>query len=159
MDCSLPGNSVHGILQARILEWVAISSSRGSSWPRDGTWGSCVTGRFLNGWAVMVDWQGLKIHLKAKFDLFHRNDSVCVCVCVRERERDRDRDRDWEMDLIFSGTWLKPPARSGMAPSSSLRGNIPEIVSAGPWGQNYSYNNPWLLFSIICWHLHWQKQW
>ena len=35
MDCSLPGSSVHGILQARILERVAISSSRGSSWPRN----------------------------------------------------------------------------------------------------------------------------
>ena len=34
-DCSSPGSSVHGILQARILEWVAISFSRGSSWPRD----------------------------------------------------------------------------------------------------------------------------
>ena len=37
MECSLPGSSVHGILQARILEWVAISSSRGSSQPRDTT--------------------------------------------------------------------------------------------------------------------------
>ena len=37
MDCSLPGSSVHGILQARILEWVAISFSRGSSRPRDRT--------------------------------------------------------------------------------------------------------------------------
>ena len=37
MDCSLPGSSVHGILQARILEWVAMPSSRGSSQPRDGT--------------------------------------------------------------------------------------------------------------------------
>ena len=37
MDCSLPGSSVHGILQAGILEWVAISFSRGSSWHRDGT--------------------------------------------------------------------------------------------------------------------------
>ena len=36
-DCSLPGSSVHGISQARVLEWVAISSSRGSSQPRDGT--------------------------------------------------------------------------------------------------------------------------
>ena len=36
-DCSLPGSSVHGIFQVRILEWVAISSSRGSSWPRDRT--------------------------------------------------------------------------------------------------------------------------
>ena len=35
MDCSLPGSSVHRIFQARILEWVVISSSRGSSWPRD----------------------------------------------------------------------------------------------------------------------------
>ena len=37
MDCSLPGSSVHGILQARILEWVAMPSSRESSQPRDGT--------------------------------------------------------------------------------------------------------------------------
>ena len=42
MDCSLPGFSVHGIFQARVLEWAAISFSRGSSWPRDGTWVSCI---------------------------------------------------------------------------------------------------------------------
>ena len=47
MDCSLPGSSVHGILQARILEWVAISSSRGSSWPREWTRVSCSAGRFF----------------------------------------------------------------------------------------------------------------
>ena len=50
MDCSLAGSSVHGILQARILEWIAISSSRGSSPPRDQTPVSCVfciAGRFL----------------------------------------------------------------------------------------------------------------
>ena len=41
MDCSPPGSSVHGILQARILEWVAISSSSGPSWPRDWTRVSC----------------------------------------------------------------------------------------------------------------------
>ena len=37
MGCSLPGSSVHGILQARILEWVTVPSSRGSSWPRNQT--------------------------------------------------------------------------------------------------------------------------
>ena len=50
MDCSPPGSSIHGIFQARILEWGAISFSRGSSWPRDWTWVSCVsctTGRFF----------------------------------------------------------------------------------------------------------------
>ena len=44
-DCSLWGSSVHGIFQARVLEWVAISFSRGSSWPRDGTRVSCIAGR------------------------------------------------------------------------------------------------------------------
>ena len=43
MDCSLLGFSIHGIFLARIWEWVAISSSRGSSWPRDQTPVSCVT--------------------------------------------------------------------------------------------------------------------
>ena len=43
MDCSPPGSTVHGFLQARILEWVGISSSRGSSRPRDGTHFSCVS--------------------------------------------------------------------------------------------------------------------
>ena len=47
MDCSLPGSSVHGILQARILERVVISCSRGSSWPRDGTHISCPGRRVL----------------------------------------------------------------------------------------------------------------
>ena len=47
MDCSLPSSSVHGILQARILEWVAISSSRGSSCPKDLTQISCIAGRFF----------------------------------------------------------------------------------------------------------------
>ena len=41
MDCSPPGSSVYGILQARILEWVPMPSSRGSSQPRDGTCSSC----------------------------------------------------------------------------------------------------------------------
>ena len=51
MDCSLPDSSVHGILQARILEWVAISFSRGSSQPRDGNWVSCTAGGFFTVWA------------------------------------------------------------------------------------------------------------
>ena len=47
MDCSPPGSSVHGILQARILEWVTIPFSRGSSWPRYRTWVSYIAGRFF----------------------------------------------------------------------------------------------------------------
>ena len=50
-----PGSSVHGVLQARILEWIAMPSSRGSSWPRDGTCISCVfciEGGFFTHWAT-----------------------------------------------------------------------------------------------------------
>ena len=56
VDCSPPCSSVHGILQARILEWVAISSSRASFWPRDQSWVSCIAGRFFTVWATRETW-------------------------------------------------------------------------------------------------------
>ena len=52
MDCSPSGSSVPGIVQARILEWVVIPFSRGSSPPRNGTRVSCITGRFFTAWAT-----------------------------------------------------------------------------------------------------------
>ena len=52
MDCSPPGSSVHGILQAGILEWVAMPSARGSSQPRDGSQVSCIAGGFFTIWAT-----------------------------------------------------------------------------------------------------------
>ena len=58
MDCSPPGSSVLEILQARIWEWVAISYSRGSSWPRDQTPTSCVScigRRILYYWAIVIN--------------------------------------------------------------------------------------------------------
>ena len=76
MDCSLPGSSVHGILQRRILERVAISFPRRSSRPRDWTQVSCTAGRFFTNWAmreaqlffwlyhmacrILVPWPGIK---------------------------------------------------------------------------------------------------
>ena len=50
VDYGLPDSFVHGIFQVRILEWVAIPFSRGSSRPRDGTWISCTAGRFFTIW-------------------------------------------------------------------------------------------------------------
>ena len=52
VDCSPPSISVHGILQARILEWVVIPTSRGSSWPRDRIEVSRIAGRFFTVWAT-----------------------------------------------------------------------------------------------------------
>ena len=52
MDCSLPGSSIHGIFQARVLEWIAISFSRRSSRSRDWTWVSRIVGRCFTDWAT-----------------------------------------------------------------------------------------------------------
>ena len=70
--CSLPGFSVHGIFQARILEWVAISSSRGSSQPRDQTHISCIDRWLLYHWAT---WEAPFIIV------LHINHLTCIKAC------------------------------------------------------------------------------
>ena len=56
MDCSPPGSSVHGLLQARILKWAAMPFSR-RSWPRDRTWVSCIAGKFFTIWGTRKGWK------------------------------------------------------------------------------------------------------
>ena len=55
MDCSLPGSSVHEVLQTRIQDRAAIPFSRGSSWSSDQTWVSCIAGGFLTVWVTRED--------------------------------------------------------------------------------------------------------
>ena len=62
VGCSLPGSSVRGILQARMLELVTISFSRGTSWPRDRTLVSCIGGRRFNLWATREAQVWLKVY-------------------------------------------------------------------------------------------------
>ena len=62
MDCSLPGFSVHGTLQTRILEWVAVPFSMESSQPRDQTQVSCIAGSFFTIWVIREDLSGLEFH-------------------------------------------------------------------------------------------------
>ena len=66
MDCSLPGSSVHGISQARILEWVAISFSRGSSWPRNQTHDSYI-GRWIFSFFLPLSHLGSSLKHIAKW--------------------------------------------------------------------------------------------
>ena len=90
MDSSQPGSSVHGIFQARILEWVAISFSRGSSRPRDWTRVSCIVGRCFTLWATRkvllaksllskghVQWMNVLIMIKAVHHGLHTNHISC----------------------------------------------------------------------------------
>ena len=72
MDCSPPGPSVRGIVQARILEWVAIFSSESSSWPMDWTWVSCIGRWILYHWATCVlleVWQMNEPRMRCMFSL------------------------------------------------------------------------------------------
>ena len=61
-DCKLSGSSVHGIFQARVLEWVAISFSMGSSQPRDQTQTSHIAGRRVTVWKILKE-MGIPEHL------------------------------------------------------------------------------------------------
>ena len=62
MDCSLPGSSICGIFQARVLQWVSISFSRGSSQPRDQTWVPHIASRHFTIWATWEAKDRLNIH-------------------------------------------------------------------------------------------------
>ena len=75
MDCSLPGSSVHEIFQPRVLEWVAISFSRGSSQPKDRTQASCIVGRRFTVWATREVRQPRQ-HIKS------RDTALLTKVCI-----------------------------------------------------------------------------
>ena len=66
MDYNLPGSFVHAILQARILLWIAMVFSRGSSWPRDWTQVFCIAGRFFTIWAPRGP-----LHILLNLTIFH----------------------------------------------------------------------------------------
>ena len=85
VDCSPPGSSVHVILQARILEWVAILFSRGFSRPRDRTCISYVTGRFFTVWATgEAGVPSLASSEGDHWEAYLRSilNYLCMCVCV-----------------------------------------------------------------------------
>ena len=77
MDCSLPGSSIRGIFQARVLEWVAVSFPRRSSQPRDQTQVSRIAGRRFTIWATREDsyimWNARLDEAQARIKISGRN--------------------------------------------------------------------------------------
>ena len=83
MDRSLPGSSVHGILQPRILEWIAISFSRGSSPPREWPWVSCIAGWFFTVWATREAQEEQKmLLLQKKFHILSNYKISTLCLII-----------------------------------------------------------------------------
>ena len=74
IDCSLPGSSVHGIFQAIVLEWIAISFSSGSSQPRAQTRVSCIVDRCFTVWAMVCE----SIYTYIKVVQFHYFECSCT---------------------------------------------------------------------------------
>ena len=74
VDCSLSGSSVHGIFQARVLEWIAISFSRGSSGPRNQTRVSRISGRRFTVWAT----REAKLHVNVCSAVTSFNTVMCI---------------------------------------------------------------------------------
>ena len=83
MDCSSPDSSVHGILQARIQEWVSMPSSRRSSRPRDQTCISCTESRFYTHWAIREALN--QLWLKLNDDWAEMNFHVSKSCCHEPR--------------------------------------------------------------------------
>ena len=79
IDCSRPGSSVHGILQARILEWVAIPFSWGPSQPRDQARVSCTAGRLFT---FEPPWVEAPIYLALKMSQFQRIEIGSFCSLI-----------------------------------------------------------------------------
>ena len=114
MDCSLPGSSIHGILQVRILEWVVISFSRGSSQPRDQTFISCLAGRGKHIKSCHLFQREEKRITKGIWDCVSRVLSLSGCWIAAESQ-------NWEKSFLpqLTTSAVKPlhaqwPSSSGM---------------------------------------------
>ena len=107
MDCSPPGSSVHGILQARTLEWVAIPFSRGSFQPRKRTLVSCTAGRWCrddvvstaNSWAPCPD----LLEETSGGEIFNQCFYQLTCMCTNIRNY---RNKEEKKEKSLSRVWL-----------------------------------------------------
>ena len=113
MDYSPPASSIHGILQARIMEWVAIPFSRGSSQPRDQTQVSHMAGRFFIIWATREALQYKIKSLKKKKDNEEKECSTHILARMMG---------GW-------GQWLKKKIQQVW-----VRCRFPDGLTASPWG-------------------------
>ena len=141
MDCSLPGSSVHGIFQARILEWVAISSSKGSSWSRDGTHVFCIscTGRPIlyhcapwEAHSLIIMLKLLCIIYKTFFFFLFSFKTHFLCFFLLEKVI----QRMWPAGWLLSWAW-------------SIRGSSSPFTILGIYGQSFTMTQYWEINMLL----------
>ena len=133
-DRSPPGSSVHVILQARILEWVAVPFSRGSSQPRDQTQISCIVSRFFTIWAAReVPGVSVKSLLSLSSEPLPSNHSNGLPWWLRSEESTcqyrRRRFNPWVGKIPWRREWQPTPV---FLPGKSHGPG--KLASWSPWG-------------------------
>ena len=149
--CHPTGCRVHGILQARALEWVAFPFSRGASQPTDQTQVSYIAGRFFTSWAPRAAGQGKFFHFKQPLNIWVSSSPSRVST---EAAGYRSLGR---MTRGIATTWYLGPGSSSQAPSLFFSQRIPPLswLSCRSWGKGCEVLLRHLLSApgalCICW--------
>ena len=138
-DCGLPGSSVHGILQAKILEWAAISFSRGSSWPRNQTQVSCIADRFFTNWATREANCFVNFCICFKFFLI-RSQIFSICIHLLEICYTTTSPH-CSFTFLYENTWKKQPMKR--------RRHLKMLGLS--WQNNQQWARPYLNSFMITW--------
>ena len=137
MDCSLAGSSVHGILQTRLLEWVAIPFSRGSSQPSDQTQVSCTAGSFLTIWATR---EACVVVLNSRSVLFSRS-------VVSNSVTPRTAAHQASLSFTISRSLLKLISIKSVMPSTISSSVVPFSSCLQSFPASGSFPMSWLFSS------------
>ena len=160
VDCSPPGSSAHGILQARILEGVAISFSRGSSRPRDPTQVSCIAGRHFNLWATReAQGNAKECSNYLAIALISHTSKVMLKILQARLQQYVSRELSdvqagfrkgrWTRDQIANIHWIIKKAREFQKTSISVLLTMPKpltvwiTINCGKFWKRWEYQTTW----------------
>ena len=150
MDCSPLGSSTHGMFQARILEWVAISFSRESSWPRDWTQVSCTVSRsisFLFSGKTKAPNFTVSPTSGTGFLGQHKEEGISLLVETESEIHSVRYDSLWPHGPYSS--WYSPGQNTGVGSLSLLQGIFP-TQELNPGRKLYSISSQWEVFIPSC---------
>ena len=146
MNCTLPCSSVHGTLQARILEWVAIPFSRGSSQPKNQTQVSCIVGRFFTIWVT----RGEHGHCRSHWLRWGRTAVGWafnpIWLVFLQGGESLDADMHTGRMPWFSRNYHEPGERSRVDSSYKSSEGV-TLLTSGSWKMCYG---KFLLFKPVC---------
>ena len=152
MNSSPPGSSVHGIIPARTLEWVAISFSRGSSQPRDQTHVSCLAGEFFT--TEPSGKLSVSFLTKTLILLYQGPTFTALCICVHTQLSSTRSDPMEPTRLLCP--WDYPSKNTGVGChfplqglSSSMTSTLITILPPGKWQQPHFWQPHDRIFPLL----------